>query len=256
MDQCPENVSGPASRGVLRVAALSDVHCKQTSRGALKQLFRQVAEAADVLLMCGDLTDFGLVEEARVLAAEMETISGKIPILSVFGNHDFQSGMEREISRILTDAGVIMLDGNGCEFNGIGFTGVKGFGGGFGNRALQPWGEDIIKQFVAESSRESVKLDSALAAMESPRRVVLLHYAPIRETVVGEPPEVYPFLGTSRLEEPIDRYPVIAVFHGHAHFGTLEGRTKNGTPVYNVSVSLLRRNFPDRPPFFLVEIPV
>jgi Icc-related predicted phosphoesterase len=147
-----------------------------------------------------------------------------------------------------------MLDGKPYEIQSIGFAGTKGFAGGFDNRALQPWGEEIIKRFVHETVNEALKLESALAKLRTNHRIVLLHYSPIRATVEGEPPETFSFLGSSRLEEPLNRYSVTAVFHGHAHQGSLEGRTRGEVPVYNVSMPLLRQAFPDRPPFRLVEI--
>jgi Icc-related predicted phosphoesterase len=139
---------------------------------------------------------------------------------------------------------------------GVGFAGIKGFAGGFGRGALGPWGETIIKQFVHEAIAEALKLESALARLRTHRRVAVLHYAPIRGTVEGEPPEIFPYLGSSRLEEPINRYRVSAVFHGHAHRGAPEGRTATGVPVYNVAMPLLARVNPDRPPFLIVELPL
>jgi hypothetical protein len=133
---------------------------------------------------------------------------------------------------------------------------VKGFGGGFGKYALGPWGESIIKQFVHEAVDEALKLESALARLRTTHMVALLHYSPVQQTVEGEPLEIYAFLGSSRLEEPIGRYPVSLVVHGHAHRGQLEGTTKSGTPVYNVSMPLLARAFPDQPPFRVFEVPV
>jgi hypothetical protein len=133
---------------------------------------------------------------------------------------------------------------------------VKGFGGGFGKRALGPWGETIIKQFVREALDEALKLEAALGRLRTKNLVALLHYSPIQRTVEGEPLEIYPFLGSSRLEEPIGRYPVSLVFHGHAHRGQLEGSTMSGVPVYNVSMPLLTRTFPDRPPFRVFEVAV
>jgi Icc-related predicted phosphoesterase len=148
-----------------------------------------------------------------------------------------------------------VLDGDACELHGIGIAGVKGFGGGFGKRALGPWGETIIKQFVREAVDEALKLEAALARLRTTQLVTLLHYSPVQATVDGEPLEIYPFLGSSRLEEPIGRYPVSMVLHGHAHRGQLEGTTQRGVPVYNVSLPLLRRSFADRPPFRVFEIP-
>jgi Icc-related predicted phosphoesterase len=149
-----------------------------------------------------------------------------------------------------------MLDGDGCEVHGIGFAGVKGFAGGFGEWALGPWGEESIKRFVHEAIDETLKLEKAIARLQTAQRIAVLHYAPIRATVEGEPPEIFPFLGSSRLEEPLNRYPVTAIFHGHAHHGSPEGRTQGNVPVYNVALPLLRRVFPDQPPFRVEVIPV
>jgi Icc-related predicted phosphoesterase len=239
---------------VVRVAALADLHCTKTSQGAFQALFARVAEAADVVLIAGDLTDYGLPDEARVLAKELASV--RIPIAAVLGNHDIESGKADEVRQTLTDAGVVVLDGDACEMQGIGIAGVKGFGGGFGQRALGPWGETIIKQFVREAVDEALKLEAALARLRTNHLVALLHYSPVQATVEGEPLEIYPFLGSSRLEEPISRYPVSLVVHGHAHRGRLEGATKAGVPVYNVSMPLLTRSFTDRPPFRVFEVPV
>jgi Icc-related predicted phosphoesterase len=240
---------------VVRVAAVGDVHCKKTSQGDLQPLFQQINDSADILLLCGDLTDYGLPEEAQVLAKEL-TSSLKIPIIAVFGNHDFESGQAQEVQNILCDAGVRLLDGDSCEVHGIGFAGVKGFAGGFGPRALGPWGEESIKRFVHEAIDEALKLEKAIAQLQTPQRVIVLHYSPIRATVEGEPPEIFPFLGSSRLEEPLNRHPVTVIFHGHAHHGSPEGRTQQHVPVYNVALPLLRRVFPDQPPFRVEPIPV
>jgi Icc-related predicted phosphoesterase len=240
----------------LRIAAVADIHVKKAAPfGVLKPLFEAASAEADVLLLCGDVTDYGLVEEAKILAREI-TSSLRIPSIGVLGNHDFESGKADEVVKILTDAGVTMLDGGSHEIEGVGFAGIKGFGGGFGRRQLGAWGEDIIKKFVHESVEEALKLESALARLRTPQKIAVLHYAPIHATVAGEPPEINPFLGSSRLEEPIDRYRCSAVFHGHAHRGTLEGRTKGNVPVYNVAMPLLAAHFEDRPPFRVIEVPV
>jgi Icc-related predicted phosphoesterase len=238
----------------VRLAAIGDIHCTKTSRGTLQPLFEQIADSADVLLLCGDLTDYGLPEEAQILTKELSTT--KIPTIAVFGNHDYESGKQDELQQILTDAGAIVLNGEACEIEGIGFAGVKGFAGGFGRGALGPWGEESIKGFVREAVDEALKLESALAKLHVEQRVAILHYSPVQNTVEGEPPEIFPFLGSSRLEEPLNRYSVSAVFHGHAHAGSPEGCTSSNIPVYNVSMPLLKRSFPDRPPFRLVEIAI
>ena len=208
-----------------------------------------------MLLLCGDFTDYGLPDEARILARELSA-SVKIPVIAVLGNHDYESDKQGEIRDILIDAGVSVLDGEVVEVQGVGFAGVKGFAGGFGRGALGPWGEQAIKRFVQEAIDEALKLEAALARLRTQRRVAVLHYAPIRATVEGEPPEILPYLGSSRLEEPINRYRVSAVFHGHAHRGAPEGRTATGVPVYNVAMPLLARLNPDRPPFLILELPL
>ena len=239
----------------VRVAAIGDIHLGgKGSDAPLQILFGQVAEHADVLALCGDLTDRGDPDEARLMAKALSSVT--VPIVAVLGNHDYESGKEREVSKILCDAGIHVLDGETHEVLGIGFAGVKGFAGGFGRRALGPWGEDLIKRFVREALDEALKLETALGQLRTERRVVLLHYSPIAATVEGEPLEIYPYLGSSRLEEPLSRYPVDVVFHGHAHHGSPEGRTKGDVPVYNVSMVLLQQTFPQRPAFRVVELQV
>jgi Icc-related predicted phosphoesterase len=243
------------SRTHLRIAAVGDLHVSKTSQGKFQPLFQQISDAADVLLLCGDFTDYGTPDEARVLAREINAVV-KVPVIAVLGNHDFEAGRQDEISQILTDAGVRVLDGEVTEVHGVGFAGVKGFGGGFGRGALGPWGESAIKQFVQAAIDEALKLEAALARLRTQSRVALLHYAPIRGTVEGEPVEIFPYLGSSRLEEPINRYRVSAVFHGHAHRGAPVAKTSTGVPVYNVAMPLLARLHPDRPPFLILELPV
>jgi Icc-related predicted phosphoesterase len=237
----------------LRIAAIGDLHVSKGSQGAFQPLFAQVNQSADVLLLCGDFTDYGLPDEARVLVRELSVL--KIPVIAVLGNHDYEGGKPHEIRQILIDAGVHVLDGEATEVHGVGFAGVKGFAGGFGRGALGPWGEQAIKAFVQEAVDEALKLEAALARLRTQKRVAVLHYSPIRGTVEGEPPEIFAYLGSSRLEEPINRYRVNAVFHGHAHRGTPEGRTSTGVPVHNVSMPLLTRVNPNRPPFLIVEVP-
>jgi Icc-related predicted phosphoesterase len=244
-----------SGESIVRVAAVGDVHCGRASQGALQPLFTRMGEHADVVVLCGDLTDYGLPEEARVLAREMSGVL-KVPVLAVFGNHDYESGHAEEVGRILADAGVRILDGDGVEIRGVGFAGVKGFAGGFGEHALQSWGEPVLKAFVREAVEEALKLETALARLHTPRRVAILHYSPIRATVETELAEILPFLGSSRLEDPINRYNATLVVHGHAHHGAPEGRTATGVPVYNVSLPMLRATFGERPPYRLLEIAV
>lgn len=236
----------------IRFAAVGDLHCTEASAGTLRGLFAQAGEAADALLLCGDLTDYGTPAEARVLADELG--AARVPVVAVLGNHDHEAGDPDTVRRILQDAGVQVLDGEAVTVHGIGIAGTKGFAGGFGRGSLGAWGEAAIKRFVDEAIQEALKLESALAKLRTPRRIALLHYSPIAATVAGEPPEIFPFLGSSRLEDPLLRHPVDAVLHGHAHRGTPEGRTVGGTPVYNVARPLLAARYPDRPPFRLLTL--
>jgi Icc-related predicted phosphoesterase len=240
------------SASCVRFAVVGDIHVTRDSAGRLRDFFAQASAHADALLLCGDLTDYGTAEEAQVLVDELAVVS--IPIVAVLGNHDFESGTPEVVVDALTRAGVRVLDGEACEIEGIGIAGAKGFAGGFGRGSLGAWGEPVIKQFVREAQQEAMKLESALAKLRTPRRIALLHYAPIAGTVEGEPAEIYPFLGSSRLEEPLLRYPVDAVFHGHAHRGALEAKTINGVPVYNVAKPLLQRLRPEVPAFRVIEL--
>jgi Icc-related predicted phosphoesterase len=239
----------------MRVAAIADLHCSRTSEGEFRGLFAAAREHADVLALCGDLTDYGLPEEAALLLREMEAGDG-VPVVAVLGNHDFEAGREAEIKTLLAGGGVIVLDGDSCEIGGVGFAGVKGFAGGFGRGALGAWGEPAIKAFVQEAVNEAIKLETALARLRTDRRVVLMHYSPIQATVEGEPREIFPYLGCGRLEEPLSRYPVDVVFHGHAHRGRTEGRTLAGVPVFNVSLPMQRRAHPGGPLCRFFDIPV
>jgi Icc-related predicted phosphoesterase len=196
--------------------------------------------------MAGDLTDYGLPEEARGLIKDLTTTI-HIPVVAVLGNHDFESGAEQEVRLILEGGGVKVLDGDAIEIDGVGFAGVKGFCGGFGRGVLGPWGEQTVKMFVHEAVNETLKLESALARLRTDKKIVVLHYSPIEATVEGEPREIYPYLGCGRLEEPLGRYGVSAVIHGHAHKGTPEGRSGVNIAVYNVALPLMRKTSPDQP---------
>ncbi len=219
--------------GKLRVAAIGDLHVKEESSAPYRDLFGEISKAADVLVIAGDLTDLGKVREAEVLAEDLRACS--IPVVAVLGNHDYECGCVEEVSRILRQADVRLLDGQAIEIDGVGFVGVKGFVGGFGRRMLGSFGEPAIKAMVAESMNEAMRLENAMRQVRSKRAMVVLHYAPIVETVEGEPLEIFPFLGSSRLAETIDRFQVSAVVHGHAHRGRYEGRTPGGAPVYHVA---------------------
>lgn len=235
----------------IRIAAIADMHCGSPTDGALPD-FSHLAEGTDLLLIAGDLTDHGLPHEAENLLKRLIAI--KVPVVAVLGNHDYEAGRHEEVREILLEGGVHILDGEAREFEGVGIAGVKGFAGGFGRRMLAAWGEPAMKAFVQESVDEAIKLETALARLRTQHVIALLHYSPIQGTVEGEPPEIFPFLGSSRLEEPLNRYSVTAAFHGHAHRGRPEGQTHAGIPVYNVSLPLLSRTFPDQPPVKILEL--
>lgn len=238
-------------KDTIRIAAIGDLHYGHAGPSPVKGMLNRVAENADLLVVCGDLTDQGTEAEARLAAKDLSPIG--VPVIAVLGNHDVESGQERVVIEVLQAAGVHVLDGDAIEILGVGFAGVKGFAGGFGRGALGAWGEPVIKMFVQEAVNEALKLERALARLRTPRRIALLHYSPVRATVEGEPLEIFPYLGSSRLEEPLSRYPVDAIFHGHAHNGQLEGKTTIGTPVYNVSANLLARMNPREPGPRIVE---
>ena len=238
--------------GTVHVAALADLHAAEGSAGVYRDLIQDICDHADILVLCGDLTNRGLPTEAHLLADELFSPC-RIPIVGVLGNHDFECGHQDEVNRILCDAGLIILEDEPREILGIGFAGVKGFCGGFDRHALAPWGEDTIKQFVHETVEDALRLESGLAKLRTEHKLVVLHYAPVRDTVQGEPPEIFPFLGSSRLAEPIDRFRATAVFHGHAHNGTHRGQTIGGIPVYNVALPLMRQLNAEHP-YFLLEL--
>jgi Icc-related predicted phosphoesterase len=239
----------PEARPVLKVAAIGDLHVKEGQTAPYRDLFAEISREADVLVVAGDLTDLGRPDEARILAEDLRSCA--VPVVAVLGNHDYECGHVAEVSEIIRGAGVHLLDGQSCEIAGVGFVGVKGFAGGFGSRMLGSFGEPAIKQFVAETLDESLRLENAMRRVRAGRSVVVLHYAPIAETVAGEPPEILPFLGCSRLAETIDRFRVSAVVHGHAHQGRYQGHTPAGQPVYNVAAQIEK---PTGRPYALLEI--
>jgi len=226
--------------GTFRLAAAGDLHCRQEQAGRFRELVRGVNGESEGLVIAGDLTDHGAVEEAKRLAEALAEL--RVPCAAVLGNHDFEAGAVKELVRIFTEAKVLVLDGDHALFaRHLGVAGVKGFGGGFERGMLQAFGEPAVKAFVQEGVSEALKLEAALAQLDQEKRVVLLHYAPIAATCQGESPEIYPFLGSSRLGLACDAFGATAVFHGHAHHGQPEGRTPGGRPVYNVALPVLKR---------------
>ena len=235
----------------MRVAAIGDLHVQESDTAPYRELFAEISNHADVLLLCGDLTNFGKTTEADILAEDIK--SSTVPVLGVLGNHDYECGVPEEVARILTEAGMIVLDEQAHEIDGVGFAGVKGFMGGYGRGELAPFGEPIAKAFVDEAMNEARKLENALRTLRTDRSVAVLHYSPTVETLGGEPEAIFQYLGSQRLADAIDRFEhVKAVVHGHAHHGTYEGRTPRGTPVYNVAQFVLKPKFGR--PYALLEI--
>jgi uncharacterized protein len=226
----------------MRIAATADLHYSVQTLGVLKEQLGKVRHEADVLVIAGDLTNFGRPEEMEPLVNVLVRL--RIPTIAVLGNHDYESGKENELIRIMTSEGIKVLDGTGYERDGVGFAGTKGFVGGFGRSVLTAFGEQEIKAFVKASIDEAMKLERAMAQLRTTKRVVVLHYAPIAATVVGEAPEIFPYLGSSRLGEVVDRHGADLIVHGHAHHGSLNGKTTAGIPVHNVAITLLQAQTP------------
>ena len=226
----------------MRIACTADLHFVPPSHTAVLDQLGKVRDEADVLVLAGDLTNYGLPSEMEPLLNALVRL--RVPTVAVLGNHDYESGKQEELVHMMTTGGVKVLDGSGYERDGIGFAGTKGFVGGFGRGVLTAFGEPEVKAFVKASVDETLKLERGLSQLRAPKRVVVLHYSPIAATVNGENQEIYPFLGTSRLAEVIDRHGADLVVHGHAHHGTLDGKTTAGIPVHNVAITLLQGQQP------------
>lgn len=237
----------------VRIAAIADIHVRESDKGKWSEFFKEVSQEADVLVISGDLTDTGDEGEAQLLSEELRACT--IPVVGVLGNHDFEKGRHKLIRQMVQNENVHILDGEAIIIKGVGFAGVKGFGGGFDNHMLSMFGEGAMKAFVQEAVDEALRLDRALARLdqenEGLKKIAVMHYAPIKETVIGEPEAIFPFLGSSRLAEPLSRRQVVAAFHGHAHIGTLEGQTNGGVKVYNVAKPILQKA---GMPYFLLEV--
>jgi Icc-related predicted phosphoesterase len=235
----------------MRVAAIGDLHVQEDSVAPYRELFAEISNQADVLALCGDLTNFGKTTEAEILAEDIKACS--IPVIGVLGNHDYESGQPEKVVEILRGAGMAILDEQAHEIDGVGFAGVKGFMGGYGRGELAPFGEPIAKLFVDEAMNEARKLENQLRTLRTERSVAVLHYSPIEGTIEGEPKAIFQYMGSQRLCDPIDRFDhVKAVVHGHAHHGTYEGRTPLGKPVYNVAQFVVKPKFGR--PYALIEI--
>jgi Icc-related predicted phosphoesterase len=228
-------------RQVVRIAAVGDIHCGEKDGGLYREQFAKVNDEADILLLAGDLTRRGTLAETEVVIRELQDV--RIPILAVLGNHDHESGTPEIVRDGLRGRGVHLLEEAPFELNEhVGFAGAKGYMGGFGRYTLTAFGEQDTKTFVGRTLEEVQALEYSLRRLSTPIRVVLLHYAPILDTVVGEPEPILPFLGNDRLVEPIDRFEAAVAFHGHAHHGTFAGRTPGGVPVFNVSMVRVRED--------------
>ncbi len=239
------------SNGVLRIAAIGDLHVREDSFAPYREMFAEISNNADVVVLCGDLTNFGKSSEAEILAEDIKSCS--IPVVGVLGNHDYECGQPEKVCEILHSAGMTILDEQAVEIEGVGFAGVKGFLGGFGRGELAPFGEPLVKAFVDEAMNEARKLENQLRSLRTDRSVAVLHYSPIEQTIEGEPPAIFQYLGSQRLCEPIDRFDhVKAIVHGHAHHGTYEGRTPLGKPVYNVAQFVLTPKFGK--PYVVLEV--
>jgi uncharacterized protein len=239
---------------VVRVAAVGDFHCGEKDGGMYRDAFARVNDDADVLLLAGDLTRRGTPAEIAVVIGELQDV--RIPILAVLGNHDHESGQPEKVSEALRARGVHLLEETPFELNEhVGFAGVKGYMGGFGRYTLTAFGEQETKTFVGTTLDEVQRLEYSLRRLSTPIRVVLLHYAPIMETVMGEPEQIFPFLGNDRLLEPIDRFGAAVVFHGHAHHGTFRGQTPAGVPVFNVSLLRVKEDA-GAELYYVHEIPI
>jgi Icc-related predicted phosphoesterase len=226
----------------MRIAATADLHFSAQTQGLLKEQLGRVRDEADVLVVAGDLTNYGRPQEMEPLVNVLVRL--RVPTIAVLGNHDYECGQEAELIRMMTSEGIKVLDGTGYERDGVGFAGTKGFIGGFGRGVLTAFGEPEIKAFVKASIDEAMKLERAMSQLRSLKRVVVLHYAPIAATVSGEAPEIYPYLGSSRLAEVVDRHGAELILHGHAHHGSLNGKTTAGIPVHNVAITLLQAQQP------------
>lgn len=230
----------------LRIAAIGDIHIKADSKFIGFENYETLNQLADILLLCGDLTNMGTIEEAKILAELLRKLH--IPVAAVFGNHDYTSDQDIEVRKILKEEGrLIFLDETPYELEGIGFVGVKGFGGGFDNHMLSAFGEPALKAYVHEVVNETLQLESLLSQLTTDKKVVVMHYSPIKETCIGEPVEIFSFLGSSHLVEPINNLNADIVFHGHAHYGTHQGKTLKQIPVYNVSQEVLKKENPENP---------
>ncbi|SFO34293.1 MULTISPECIES: metallophosphoesterase family protein [Actinomadura] len=230
---------------MIHVAAAGDLHMGPEAAGEYRGHLSALAGRADVLLVAGDLTRHGTVEEGRVAAAELRDLG--VPVIAVLGNHDYHSDAEEEIAGILRDAGVTVLEGEGtvldCDGTRLGVAGGKGFGGGFEGRCAGDFGEPEMKAFVRHTKDFAGRLGASLLELDADVTISLTHYSPAADTLEGEPPEIYPFLGSYLLGEAIDEAGADLAIHGHAHKGTERGLTSGGVRVRNVALPVIQHAY-------------
>ena len=230
---------------MIRIAAVGDVHYGMNCRDKLRHHFLKAHERADLLLIAGDLTQSGSLPEAEALAHDLSDLP--IPVIVVLGNHDFHQNQETEISALLKNRGIIVLEGNSCSFvvrgNTVGIAGIKGFGGGFPGASITEFGEPEMKAFARHCRLQSETLKETLEDMDAEYRFALLHFSPVEGTLLGERKEIYPFLGSYLLAEAIDAAEINGVFHGHAHHGVEKSSTPGGIPVRNVAQMVIREAY-------------
>ncbi len=228
---------------MIRIAAVGDIHMSEEGRGSLRPHVAALKDRADALLLAGDLTYIGRLEEAEVLAGELK--GAPVPVIAVLGNHDHHRGKAGAIRETLERVGVTMLEGESITLDvrgrTLGIAGVKGFCGGFKGSHGHKFGEPEMKAFIQAADDAALALETQLRALRADRRVALLHYAPVRDTVEGERAEIFPYLGAYQLADAIDRAGADLALHGHAHYGSVEGATPGGIPVRNVAMPVIRR---------------
>lgn len=227
----------------IRVAAVADIHLSEAQRGTYRERLDGIEERADVLLVGGDLTRHGTLGEGKIVADEFRGLP--VPVVFVLGNHDYHSDAEQEIMAVLREAGCVVLDDSAETLldGRLGVAGGKGFGGGFAGKSASEFGEPETKAFVRHTREISDRWRTALKSLDTEYRVVLSHYSPVKETLAGEPPEIYPFLGSYLLAEAVDAEGADLIIHGHAHAGTEKGMTPGGIRVRNVALPVLQRAY-------------
>ncbi len=230
---------------MIRLAGVGDVHLDADVLGRYRPALEQLADCADVLLLAGDLTRHGTVAEARCVATEFGGLP--VPVIAVLGNHDYHADQAAEVTAVLVDAGIAVLEGTGTvlDLDGLrlGVAGAKGFGGGFAGRCASDFGEPEMKAFIRTTSASADRLGAALRSLECDVLVALTHYAPIPETLAGEPLEIFPFLGSYLIGQAIDSAPTALALHGHAHHGSERGTTPGGVRVRNVAHPVIKQAY-------------